>query len=318
MAAREHKGRRESRGNGKFLIRLLGLLCLSLLTSAATGVETNVVATVAGTTITAGKLRQTILRDGYNVFEVESARKALDETVQFELLAAAARKSSLDQRPDVAERIKQILVESYIAEKVDQPLQGVTTPEAELKAYYESHPAEFSQPALARGQVLTLWIPEGKETEVLAKAGEALNELKAGKTFEGLTAQLSDDPSERVSRGAPTWFTEGKSNRRYPDAVLAALFASKVGDVSAPITTPRAIYLVKLAEKRVAIVRPFEEAKPALVRAVLLARRQQTLADLTAKLQKEFPVKVDEARLSDALEKSSPGGGPPQGPVDVK
>ena len=310
--------KREVHGEKRFFIQFVMVAGLSLLTSVATVAETNVVATVAGAPVTIGKVRQTILRNGYNVFEADSARKALDESVQFELLAAAAKKIGMDQRADVAERIKQILVESYTAEKVDQPLQGIAPPEAELKAYYDSHPAEFSQPALARGQVLTIWIPEGKETEVLARAGEALNALKNGKAFEELTAQFSDDPSERVGRGAPTWFTEGKSNRRYPDRVIAALFASKVGEVSGPIKTPRAVYLVKLAEKRDSVVRPFNEAKPVLARAVLLARRQSALAELTSNLKKEFPVKVDEARLSDAVEKSSPGGGPPQGPVDVK
>ena len=40
--------------------------------------------------------------------------------------------------------------------------------------------------------------------------------------------------------------------------------------------------------------------------------------ELFRKLKKEFPVKVDSARLTEAVEKSTPNGGPPPGPVDVK
>ena len=294
------------------------LLGLSLLTSAATGGESNIVATVAGSTITTEKVKSTMARGGFNVFEIESARRALDENINNELLAAAAKKQGFEQRPEVAERTKQLLIESYVAEKVDQPLQGVTPSDDDLKSYYEAHKSEFSQPALARGQIITILITSGKEADAISRAGEALSAIKSGKTFEDVTGLFSDDPSERMSRGASAWFTSGKSNRRYPDEVNAALFAGKVGEVSGPIKTPRAFYLVKTTEKRPEIVRAFAEVKPGIARAVLLTKRQAAFAALCSDLRKEFPVKVNEAALTNVVEKSTPNGGPPSGPVDLK
>ena len=299
------------------LVALL-LCCCGTAAPSLCAADTNTLAVVAGAPISTDKVRLAIVRGGYNVFEIESARKALDESINIELLAAAAKKSGYDKRPDIAERIKQLLVEAYVAEKVDKPLQDVALSDGELKAYYEAHPSEFAQPALARGQVVTILITKENEAEAATRAGEALTALKSGKTFEEVTSQFSDDPSERMSRGAGTWFMAGKANRRYPDEVIAVLFAGKPDVVSEIIKTPRAFYLVKLTEKRPEIVRAFAEAKPVIIRSLLHAKRQEAYAALCAALRKEFPVTINQSLLEQALEKGTPNAGPPSGPVDLK
>ena len=296
-------------------ISIFTALFLSLPTSAATA-ATNPIATVGDQTITTEKVRQTIARHGYNVFELDSAKKALDDVINTEVLAAAARQQGYDKDPEIAERIKQLLVERFVQDKVDKPLQGVAPTEDELKAYYDSHQQEFSQPGMARAQLLTFMVREGKATEALARANESLAAMKNGQIFEEIAAKNSDDPSERVSKGAPTWFTEGRANRRYPEEVITALFKlTKPGEMAGLIQTPRGVYLVKLAEKRATIVRSFAEARPSVLRSVLHEKRQKAYADLCAKLRQDFSVKVDESQLKNAVEKSSPGDGPPKGPV---
>ncbi len=296
----------------------IGNLLLLLTVFTSTAAPPPPLATIGDQTITAEKVRQTIARNGYNVFELDSAKKALNDVINTEVLAITARQQGYDKDPEVADRIKQLLVEKYVQDKVDKPLQGITPTDDELKAYYESHQAEFSQPSLARAQLLTLMVREGKAAEALTRANEALAAIKNGKTFEEVAAQNSDDPSERVSKGAPTWFTEGRANRRYPSEVTTALFKlNKPGEMAGPIETPRGMYLVKLAEKRPAIVRSFAESKTTVLRAVQHEKRQQAYADLCAKLRESIPVKLDESQLQDAVEKSAPGDGPPRGPVNT-
>ena len=285
------------------------------LTASATAAATNTVATVGDQIITAEQVRQAVARGGYNVLELDSARKALDEVVNSEVLAAAARQRGYERNPEIAERIKQLLVEKFVQDNVDKPLQSVTPTEEELKNYYETHREEFSQPGLARAHLLTFVTREGKPEEALARANEARSAIQHGKTFEEVAAQSSDDPAERVSKGAATWFTEGHANRRYPEAVMTALFKlAKPGEMAGPIATPRAVYLVKLSEKRPAVVRSFTETRPTVLRSVLHAKRQKAYADLCARLRQDFPVKVDESQLPNAIEKTSPGNGPPRGP----
>lgn len=291
---------------------------VAVITALPIHAATNVVATVAGSPISVERVKSTMARNGYNVFQVESAQKALDELVNNEVIAAAARQQGFEQHPEVAERIKLILLESYITEKVDRPLQGFSPSDEELKAYYEAHKSEFSQPAFTRGQVLTVFITDGKDGEAANRVGAAMASIKSGKTFEDAIAHFSDDPNERMSRGASTWFSAGKSNRRYPDEVVKALAGTKVGDVAGPIKTARAYYLAKPTEQRPEAVRGFAESKPAIQRAVLLAKRQVMLDKLCAELRKDFPIKVDDAQLKSAVESSTPNAGPPSGPVDLK
>jgi hypothetical protein len=290
----------------------------SLLTSAATAAETNVVATVGSASITAEKVRQAIALGGYNVFELDSAKKALAETINAELLAAAARKQGYDQHPAIVERVNQLIVEEFVREKVEKPLEGRKPRDEELKAHYESHKDEFSQPGAARAGVLTIYVAPGKEALATNRVAEIQAALKNGKTFEETTARYSDDPSERVNRDGGSWFTEVTPSRRYPREVMKAAFAGKPGEVSGPVNTPRAIYFVKVLEERPTVVRSFEEMRPVVMRSLLRLKRQQAYDALCQDLRKEFPVTVDEALLPKAVEKSSPGDGPPAGPVDVK
>lgn len=308
---------RSSRGD-EALIRLLFTagISLSLLTSAATAAETNIVATVGSTSITTDKVRQAIARGGYNVFELDSAKKALSETINTELLAAAARKQGYDQHPAIVERVNQFIVEELVREKVDKPLEGLKPTDEELKAHYESHKDEFSQPGAARAGVMTIYITPGKEASASNRVAEVLASLKDGKTFEETTARSSDDPSERVSRGGGTWFSEATPNRRYPQEVTKAIFSGKANEVSGPIHTPRATYFIKVLEKRPTVIRSFEEMKPVVTRSLLRLKRQQAYDAFCAGLRKEFPVQVNEAQLPKALESTVPGGGPPKGPVE--
>lgn len=289
----------------------LGVL---LVVPSATGADA--VATVGDQIITPEKLRQIMARQGYNVFEMDSAKKALEDALNTEVLAAAARQLAYDRDPEIADRIKQLLVEKFVQDKVDKPVQATQPSDEELKVYFDSHHVEFSQPGLAKAQLLTFMTHEGQTNEALSRAQAALAAIKGGKSFEEVAAKESDDPSERVSKAAPTWFTEGSPNRRYPEPVLAAIFqSSHPGELTGPIVTPRAAYLVKLVEKRPVTARSFTESRAAVLRAVLHDKRQKAYADLCAKLRQDIPVRVDESQLLKAIEKSSPGAGPPKGPA---
>jgi hypothetical protein len=292
------------------------------------GVGAAEVARVGEVPIPAERVKAAILRGGHNVYTLEGARAGLGDVVNFELLAAAAKKEGLEQDPVLAEQIRQLLVDRLVARLVDEPLQQAEPTEAELRDYYERHAADFSQPALARGWMLTLLplSPPGTPPDAAAaleaaggRAREALAKIEAGEKFEDVVARYSDDPGERVNRGASGWFVEAKANKRYADEAVRALFGlAKPGDVAGPIRSGRAVYLVKLQEKRPAVSTGLEQAKPQVARAVRLEKRQRAYAALVERLKKEFPVTVNEAELPGLVEKMREGSGPPRGPVTVK
>src|SRR5436190_20582399 len=66
------------------------------------------VARVGSEAISVEAVRQTIARNGYNIYEEASAQKALDDLVRFELLATEAKHLGLEKDPKIAEQVKQL------------------------------------------------------------------------------------------------------------------------------------------------------------------------------------------------------------------
>ncbi|MCL4180536.1 MAG: peptidyl-prolyl cis-trans isomerase [Verrucomicrobia bacterium] len=277
------------------------------------------VARVADAPITIETVRQTIARQGYNIYEEASAKQALDDAIRFELLAAEARKLGLDRDPVIVQQLKQWMVEKLVAEKIDAALKATTFTDDELRAWYDANVNEFTKPTIARGAVLTVFITEGRTKEAKARADEALGRLGSGERFETVVRQYSDDPAERISGGATSWLAEAPASRRYPPEVVTAMLAlQRPGEVGGPVPTAKAFYLVTLAEKRLAQTTPFEAAKNEVRQRLYRERRQQALDAYCETLRKEFPVTLNEAELKKAVEPTTPNSGPPMGPVELK
>jgi parvulin-like peptidyl-prolyl isomerase len=268
--------------------------------------------------ITADALRQTVARSGYDIFDEASIRRGLQDAIQFELLAAEAKKLNLEHDPAIERQIKELLVQRLLNDEIDKPLAGLHFSDEQLKSYYDAHTSDFRRPALARGNVLTILIAQGKETEAHAKGALALEEWKTTHKPEAVVKKYSDDPSERISGGLTDYFIEGQQNRRYPPAVADAMLKLQLrGDVTGPISTPRALYLVGLVERQDPKLTPFDQSKPEIQKRLLRERRDKALAEYCESLKTQFPVSVNEVELKSAVQSAKPGAGPPRGPVDV-
>ena len=276
------------------------------------------VAKVGTTSISTETVRQTVARNGYNVFDEASVKKGLDDAIQFELFAFEAKKLGLDNDPLLARQIKELLVQKLISQKVDATLSAKTFSDDEPRGYYNSHTNEFRRPAIAKGYVLTVLIGEGKADEAKAKAENFLAEWKDTTKPDAVVKQYSDDAGERVSGGLSNFFVEGQAGRRYPLAVEEGMLALKLrGEFAGPITTSRANYFIRLAERRDSQPTAFEQVRAEIHRRLLREERQKLLSEYGESLKKEIPVTVDEAQLKAAVETSKPGGGPPSIPADA-
>jgi parvulin-like peptidyl-prolyl isomerase len=276
--------------------------------------ESNVVARVGQSTVTVDQVRQAVVRGGRNVFALESAREALGELVNTELLAQEARRSGVDQWPDVADRIRSILIEALVRERVDGALQDVEPEEAELRRYHEQQAGDFGRPGMVRAQVMTFLVRNAEVDMAVARTRQAMERLEGGETFEAVAARLAEDPSERVPSAQGTWFSTDTSQRRYPSDLTQVLMAARAGEVVGPVRTSRAVYVGRVLEVRPAVTLSYEEARPAVERAWRLDQRRRRYEDLCRGLRERQPVVVDERNLSEALENSVPTGGPPVGP----
>ncbi len=289
---------------------LTAFFALGLCTSC---LAADTVARVGSTAVDASALRAAIARSGLPVNDPASARKALDELLGFEALAAEAKKLGYDRLPEIEEQTKRMMVNRLVAEKVDQTLDRTPPTEAELKSYYDRHQAEFRSPALARGQVATLLVRDSKEATM--KVAKDAVELTKTKKFDDVVKQFSDFAAERLNSADTGWLVLDQPNKRYPTAVLKALQTlAKPGELAAPIVTDRAVFLVRLAERRESAVPSFEELKPGLRQAVERERRQRAYDALVNQARQAHGVKVEEAGVQKVVEQQQQAATPPPAP----
>jgi peptidyl-prolyl cis-trans isomerase C len=134
------------------------------------------IATVGDKVITLGEFAATI--DRMDQFErlryqsVERRRQLLDEIIKAELLALEAKRRGLDQKPEVKERIRQILREDVMRQTRTEVTAPADIPESEVRAYYDSHREEFRDPERRRVAHIVM-ADEAKAKKVLEDAKKA-------------------------------------------------------------------------------------------------------------------------------------------------
>jgi len=293
---------------------VVALVALCLSTTLALAAELPI-ARIGTNAIPPAALRTAIARSGLPLNEPTTARKALDELLTHEALAAEARRLGYERDPEVEEQTKRLMVQRLIADKVDKSIDRTPPTEAELRAYYDSHQAEFTTASMARGQVATLLIKgNGKQDETLNFAKEALDMVKTNK-FEEMVKRYSDFANERLSGGDTGWVVSDIPSKRYPESVLKALMnLGKPGEIASPVVTAQAIFLVRLTEKRSAQVSSFEQVKPSLQRAVQNERRQRAYDALCNQIKKDLGVEIDQSAVQRVVEQDRSSAKPPPAP----
>jgi parvulin-like peptidyl-prolyl isomerase len=281
--------------------------------SAPAGSAAPEVARIGTNSVPAGALRAAIARSGLPLNDAKTAGLALEELVTQEALAAEARRLGYDRDPEVVELTQRLMVQKLVAAEVDRKVSTTVPTDAELKAYYDGHVAEFSTPAMARGQVITLRVKGARgETEKFAAEAVALARTTP---FGEVAKRYSDFANERLEGGETGWLSVELPGKRYPLAVVKALLElPQAGEVAAPVVTDQAIFVVKLTELRPAQTTPHEQVLPGLRTAVERDRRQQAYDALCERVKREHGVQVNAAAVRQVAAEPLNSSQPPPAP----
>jgi parvulin-like peptidyl-prolyl isomerase len=211
-----------------------------------------------------------------------TGRQAVSDLLDEQLLVVEARARGYDRRPEVledAQAKEDDLVEDLLLSQ--HVLAGITVTDEEVKAWYDAHPGDFVEPARYR---LAQIVVDSKE-----KADEVLKRLAANQPFEELAKELSRDTRTAARGGVVGELTERELKGKF-DAVLAL----KPGEVSPPIPSPNGLHLVKVVGLVPERQLPFEEAKPAVQRAVLQPRVEERSKKWLGTLRASARIEVSE------------------------
>lgn len=163
-------------------------------------------------------------------------------------------------------------------------LPSITVRDEELKAYYQSHLAEFTAPE----QVHARQIVCAMENEALT----ALTEVLTGKPFEQV-AQAYSIAAEASRGGDLGFFARGELQ---PE-VEAAAFMLGVGEVSTLIKSDFGYHIIQVLDRRPATILTFDQARSTIFRELRQARAEQAWPAYLAGLKAKAVIEINRALL---------------------
>lgn len=223
----------------------------------------------------------------------ELERLARNELMRGALLAEAKAKG-WDRRPETAERVRRAQEQAVVADYMNslaRPPKDYPS-EQQIREAYERERAAFTVPA--RYRVAQIYLPRGPDGAVTQlRASQLASEVRAGADFKELARRYSRHAPSAVGGGDLGWIA-GSEVIPEMRPVLAQL---RPGQVSAPVETAEGFHIVKLLAVQPERVRPLEEARPAIARALRLAEAQRRERVYLDRLAAETPATVDGVAL---------------------
>jgi parvulin-like peptidyl-prolyl isomerase len=234
----------------------------------------------------------------------ERRKELLNEMINVELLAHEATVKGYDKDPIAQQEIRAVLRDAMLAEARKGVPAPNDIPEAEVRAYFDAHKAEYKDPERRRLSLIVLK-DEASAKEVLEAAKKTTNAGQWG----DLVKQKSVDPNAKanvpidlagdVGFVSPPGDSRGE-NTKVPDEVRVLAFEiKKVGDVGDRyVKSGGKYYVVRLSQKTDPHERQFAEAERSirvkLAQDKLRAKENEVLEGL----KKQFPVQIDDGALA--------------------
>ncbi|MBB6675433.1 peptidylprolyl isomerase [Cohnella nanjingensis] len=171
----------------------------------------------------------------------------------------------------------------------------------DLKAYYEKNKANFGT------------VEEVKASHILlktkAEAEDVLKQLKNGGDFAKLAQEKSTDPGSKDNGGDLGFFPKGQMNEQFETAA----FNLKKGELSGVVESPNGFHIIKVTDRKEAVVPTYEDVKDEVKSAYLDEKINEGASEWIQKAKKDTGYKN---LLTDTPEPSaSPAASEPASPA---
>ncbi len=199
-------------------------------------------------------------------------------------------------------------------DKLTAAIEAVT--DDAVKAYYDEHPQEFTQPAGRLVSHILVRVPAGAseavKTDARAKAEGIRQRLLDGADFAALAEEESDCLS-RTRGGDLGVIPRGREAPAFDEAV----YGQEIGALGEVVESPVGFHVIKVTGEQEEQLIPFDDVKARLT-AVLRARAQQKVAaEYVAELKDKATIKLDGvlAVAAQTPQTNEPAGEEPALPV---
>lgn len=230
----------------------------------------------------------------------------LAEMISRELSVQKAKSLGLDKSREVRRTYEEILASQLREQELASRIAALKVSPEEARAVYRKQLKDYTQPAKARLALIYIKVdPKWSETkisELEARANDVLNLAKTlpedTKGFGRVAVDFSEDQASRYKGGDVGWYDQGAPLYRWPNDVMQAGFALKVGEVSDIIKTSKGFFVVKKTDARESVVQPFERVQETIEHRLLAEKREETKKTFARELQSFAPIKTNEQALA--------------------
>ncbi len=275
---------------------ILTALALTLITSPVLAGKKqpskSTVAVVNGSAITRADLdmemsniQQQYLRNGEQLSDSQIKKEALDNLVDIELFYQESQRKGIKIDEQI---LRRMTVQQFIDK---QFIQKVTVSDKEIKAYYDSHPDYFKQPAKVQASHILIKVATGADKSQRAEARKKIEKirkkLQKGGDFAALAKEFSQCPSS-VRGGDLGYFTRGQMAKPFEEAA----FDLKPGKVSDIVETKFGYHLIKVTDKEPETTAAYESVKDSLGQYLKQEKIQEKISSYIDKLKKKAKVEI--------------------------
>ena len=207
-------------------------------------------------------------------------------------LAQMAEEQKLDLESPAREQLEYSRLMVLSQAKLAAALNSIIVEPAEIVQFYDTDKERFKEV-----RVKAIYVSFGKggkaptEDEAKAKAAKLLAEIRGGADFVKLVKENSDDETSQAKDGD---FATLRRNDNIPDAIRAAVFSLKQGEVTEPVRQPNGFYLLRAEEVR---YRPLSQVRDEIFTELRQRHYSQWLDQTNKDAKVEF---TSPAFLSDA------------------
>ncbi len=218
----------------------------------------------------------------------------LQRIVQGMVLSKIARDKGFDKRPDVKEQIgllsNDLLATEYLKKEI---VEKIDVSENDIQLYYKAHQEEFTTPEMVRARHILIKVDKSASEDAKKKAKEKaegiLKRIKSGEDFAKLASELSDDPGSKENGGDLGFFPKGKMVPNFEKAA----FALKPGEMSSIVETPFGFHIIKVEEKKEAVIEPYDKVKDKVREKVRAEFKKRRVEEFVQKAMKDAGAEVN-------------------------
>jgi peptidyl-prolyl cis-trans isomerase C len=207
--------------------------------------------------------------------------------MQEELAFREAKRLDLASREDVKKKLDEatrgILVAAYLDEIVDPEARPT---DQEMHDYYESHQDNFTQLETLRAQHI-FSTDKAKLEEIKQRV------VEGGEKFTTMAHLYSEDAVTQADGGDLGYFNPGGYIRGvgYSKEFTDAVVQMEPGEVYGPIKWEKGYSLVRVNEKRPAVLRPYDEVSEEIASRLAREKLDMVRDQHFAEVEKRYPAR---------------------------